>query len=124
MISYKELSPNRTRIYGPKLDSSRGLHSGRWREDVYDCRPGDRVWRVGECGVWVYLLDLESAINSFPGKRYSPGNISVFSVKQNWLESHLEYRIPGCPTVYQFPRTRTTDHACYHTREDYLDYFQ
>ena len=39
------------------LNTSRGIHLGRGCEDVYDCRPRDRIWRICECGVWLNLLD-------------------------------------------------------------------
>ena len=39
------------------IDTSRGLHFGRRREDVYNRRPGDGLWRVRKCGLWIDLLD-------------------------------------------------------------------
>ena len=37
--------------------TSRGVHSWGWREDVHHRRPGDRVWRKFQCGIWAHLLD-------------------------------------------------------------------
>ena len=38
------------------IDSSRGVHSWRWGEDVYHRRAGDRVWYFCGCSVWACLL--------------------------------------------------------------------
>lgn len=34
----------------------RGLHPLRWCQDVHPRRPGDRVWRVGKCSLWIDLF--------------------------------------------------------------------
>ena len=55
-----------TKNTASQVDTSRGVHIRRGSKDVYDCGPGDRVWRGGKCGVWGRLLDMFIVLRKAP----------------------------------------------------------
>ena len=51
---------NLQKIHWSYLCSSRGFYPGRGGEAVHHRRAGDCLWSVRQCGVWIYLLAVDT----------------------------------------------------------------